>query len=41
MPVSAWITLIIVGGALFGGLAWSVYIAVTGSNKENQPHNVI
>ncbi len=28
MPLSAWITFVIVAGVLFGGLAWSVIIAL-------------
>jgi len=34
MPFSAWLTLIIVGGVLFGGLAWSVKIAMRGEKKK-------
>lgn len=34
MPFSAWLTLIIVGGVLFGGLAWSIKIALKAGNEK-------
>ncbi|GEM_PF-3213971 len=36
MPLSAWITLIIVGGILFGGVAWSIIIALKKNNEQSE-----
>jgi len=36
MPFSAWLTLIIVAGVLFGGLAWSIKIAMRGNGDKKK-----